>query len=379
MCHSSLGGSARIGAELSIELARRGHRVHLFTRSTPFGIWNHQNGVVLHQVLKDRENDSHPSSLHVTWTDEEILSLLSSLLQVISEEGLDLIHFHYALPFARIAWEVQERLKSGSPMMVGTLHGTDVSVFGQDPRIRRSLTQALQKMHALTTVSLSHSRLVKTTFSLSDDPFIIPNFVNLTVFCPRNDHQPLVKTRALRIAHVSNFRPVKNLEMILRIFADIRKKIDARLWLIGDGPEMAKAQSLTKKHHIEDDVLFWGLQHDVAPLLSKADLFLVSSQYESFCLAALEAMACGVPVLAPDLGGLSELIIHGKTGYLYPLNEHIKAVGFATELASSLFLYQTMRQECVSRARLFCHTQIVSLYEELYQQLLDQGLHRRTS
>ena len=373
MCHSSFGGSARIGTELSIELANRGHRVHLFTLSTPFGHWDPQNGVILHPIIKGQKNDLHPAVLYIHWTDEELALFLSSVLKVIHEEGLDLIHFHYALPFAFIAGEVKKRLKFASPLMVGTLHGTDVSVHGQDLMMGPPLVKTLQEMDALTTVSLSHARLVKETFRLLKPPVVIPNFVNLSRFYPRNHDRPFWQKRRVRIVHVSNFRPVKNPEYILRIFAKIRERTKAQLWLIGDGPEMGKVESILNQEEIEKEVFFWGLQRDVAPLLGKADLLLISSQYESFCLSALEAMASGVPVLAPEVGGLPEVVIHGKTGYLYPLSDCDKAVDLTLKLLSNPDQYQTMREEAVSWSQHFSHTQIVSIYEALYKKLLDHS------
>jgi N-acetyl-alpha-D-glucosaminyl L-malate synthase BshA len=383
MCHSNFGGSTRIGTELSIELAHRGHRVHLFTRTTPFGKWDHTDGVFLHRIVFDHEDKIHPSRLYVDWPDHELKIFLSCILQQIEEEGLDLIHFHYALPFAFIAKEIKDRLKDASPLMIGTLHGTDVSVYGPDPITGPSLSQTLQKMDALTTVSFSHACLAADLFGLKEPPIVIPNFVNLSTFHPRNNSKqgngngdPWTHPRnnKPRLIHVSNFRPLKDPKSIAYIFLGIREKMDAELWLVGDGSEMDEIKSIIKKGGIEREVYFWGLRRNVAPILAQADLLLISSYHESFCLAALEAMACGVPVLATNVGGLPEVVLHGRTGFLYPVGDHHSAVDLAVKLLSDPPRHSAMRKAAILHAQNFCHRQIVSKYEDLYERLLCKPL-----
>jgi N-acetyl-alpha-D-glucosaminyl L-malate synthase BshA len=382
MCHSSIGGSVRIATELSSELARRGHRVHLFTRTTPFCGWEHNNGVVVHRNLLDSDNDLHPAILYANWPAEELQIFLSNVLTVIAQEGLDLLHFHYAIPFAFVAEEV--KLMSGlrAPLMVGTLHGTDVSVYGRDPIKSPILAQTLRKLDGLTTVSSSHSSLAVEALQLRSPPEVIPNFVNLSKFRPhdnvqQDDHENRgIKEgrnggkRKARIIHISNFRPIKDTLSMANIFIGIRQKMNVELWLVGDGPEMGKVKTIFKQEGIEEDVFFWGLRRDVAAILNQTDLLLITSRSESFCLSALEAMACGIPVLATNVGGIPEVVVHKKTGILFQVGDHSSAVNFAVTLLSDPVRHKTMGKAAAEHARRFGCRQIVSAYEGFYQRLL---------
>jgi glycosyltransferase involved in cell wall biosynthesis len=397
MCLASFGGSARIATQLATVLAQRGHRVHLFARTTPFGDKKNTNGVVLHTVTPDREAGIHPASLDTDWSAEDYKTFLSHILDVITSEGLDLLHFHYAVPFAFLAAEVRQYLGSTSPLLVGTLHGTDVSLYGRDPANSARLTQALRNMDALTTVSFSHARLAVSLFGLPTLPKVIPNFIDLSrfgyhiysspksylkpngngwngttvnpTFAPKNGSILDTHSRP-RISHVSNFRPVKDTRSVAHIFLGIREQMEADLWLIGEGPDLEAVKSILQQGRVEDDVCYWGLQHEVAPLLTQTDLLLMTSLAESFCLAALEAMACGVPVLTTRVGGLPEVVIHGKTGGLFPPGDYDAAVRMAVNLLSNPAQHQTMKEMAVRRASRFDQHRIVPLYEDLYQRLL---------
>jgi len=377
LCHSSFGGSARVATRLAEELAERGHKVHLFARTTPFGEWDPASGVILHTTMPDREEDLHPASLYTNWPAEELEKFLSCVLDVIAREGLDVLHFHYAVPFAFIAAEVRQRLGQGSPVLVGTLHGTDVVVHGNDPVQGPQLAQALRYLDALTTVSVAHARLSAEVLGLSAWPKVIPNFVNLSRFHPLPPPSlgggwgvgEGLRSRP-RIVHVSNFRSVKGPHDVARMFVAIREQIKAELWLIGDGEEMEAVKSIFQQSGVENDVRYWGLQRDVASLLAQTDLLLMASSYESFCLVALEAMACGVPALATRVGGLPEVVVHGETGFLYPVGDHDSAVNFAVSLLSDPARRQAMREAAARHARRFGSERIVPAYEELYQRLL---------
>lgn len=383
MCHSSIGGSVRIAIELSTELARRGHRVHLFTRTTPFGPWEHNNGVVVHRNVLDSDNEVHPAILYVDWPAKELQIFLSNVLTVIAQEGLDLLHFHYAIPFAFVAEEVKLLSGLSAPLMVGTLHGTDVSVYGRDPIKSPPLAQTLRKLDGLTTVSSNHSTLAAEVFQLDSHPDVIPNFVDLSKFRPHGNMQKDYREnrefaqgkksggkRKARIIHISNFRPIKDPLSMAKIFIDIRQKMNVELWLVGDGPEMDKVKSIFKREGIEEDVFFWGLRRDVASILNRTDLLLITSHTESFCLSALEAMACGIPVLATNVGGISEVVVHEKTGILFQAGDHSSAVNFAVSLLSDPARHRAMGKAAAGHARRFGCRQIVSAYEDFYQRLL---------
>jgi N-acetyl-alpha-D-glucosaminyl L-malate synthase BshA len=368
ICHSSLGGSTRIALELSLELVRRGHNVHLFTRTTPLIYHDTNNGVTLHRIIADHDDRVHPSALCTDWPDHEYQTFLSYLLRWISEEGFDILHFHYAIPFAFLAQDIKRHLGKRSPLLIGTLHGTDVAIYGRDPVKGPPLARALLAMDGLTTVSRCHACLSTDVLGLPFCPEVIPNFVDLSVFHPPATLKE--DTRRIRITHVSNFRPIKDLESVANIFLGIRERMDAELWLIGDGEEMEKTKSLFKRKGIEKDILFWGLKRNVASLIAQSDLLLMPSLYESFCLAALEAMACGVPVVASNVGGLPEVVVNEKTGILFPLGDHSSAVELSINLLSDQRKYKAMKEAAVIHALEFDQKKIVPLYEDYYKRVL---------
>ncbi len=420
MCLASFGGSARIATQLAVQLAERGHRVHLFARTIPFEDKHYVKGVALHTVTPDREADIHPAQLHTDWSAEDFQAYVSRVLDVVASEGLDILHFHYAVPFASVALEVKRSLEWAAPLVIGTLHGTDVSIYGRDPVAGPRLAQTLRYMDALTTVSSSHATLAVKVLGLSSRPMVIPNFVDLSTFRPRNvsseypgvgaglapaqagnrkglplpqdiqkiprdllptssrevGEKPTIRPK-LKIAHVSNFRPVKDAQSMARVFLGIREQMEAELWLIGEGPEMDSVRSILQQSEFEKDVRYWGLNRDVAPLLAQTDLLLMTSLSESFCLAALEAMACGVPVLATRVGGLPEVVVHGKTGFLYPAGDSRTAVRLAVELLSDQAGHQAMREAAARHACRFGCEQIVPMYEDVYQRVLERVLARR--
>ena len=379
ICHSSLGGSTRIALELSLELARRGHKVHLFTRTTPLIYCDTNNGVTLHRIIADHDDQVHPAALYTDWPDHEYQMFLSYLLRSITEEGFDILHFHYAIPFAFLAQDIKRHLGKRSPLLIGTLHGTDVAIYGRDPVKGPPLARALLAMDGLTTVSLCHARLSAEVFGFPFCPEVIPNFVDRSIFHPPIPFQEdkkeeeegktwkTIGKRKIRITHVSNFRPIKDLQSVVKIFLGIRERIDAELWLIGDGEEMEKTKSLFKQKGIENDICFWGLKRNVASLIAQSDLLLMPSLYESFCLAALEAMASGVPVIASNVGGLPEVVVHGETGILFPLGNHSSAVDLSVNLLSDQRKYKAMKEAAAIHALKFDQKKIVPLYEDYYK------------
>ncbi|HET6446281.1 MAG TPA: N-acetyl-alpha-D-glucosaminyl L-malate synthase BshA [candidate division Zixibacteria bacterium] len=373
MCHSSMGGSSRIATDLAIALAKKNHTVHLFTLSRPFGHRDTPEGLTRHQTMPSKTADASPADLYINWTSQEIQDYLCDILEVIASDGLDVLHFHYAIPFAFIAAEVKRLCGPASPLLVGTLHGTDVSIHGINPFTRPQLTQVLQKMDALTTVSVNHAQLATNVLGLSSTPRVIPNFVDLSRFQPaRNGKARSPIPSRPKIAHVSNFRPVKQTQSVAKIFLEISKRIDSELWLVGDGEELDKVKQLLRQGGVEDRVRYWGLQHDVSALLAQSDMLLMTSLAESFCLTALEAMACGVPVLATRVGGVPEIVQDGQTGILFESGDHGAAVREAVDLLSDPFRHGIMRAAAIRRASRFGRHRIVPMYEALYRELLDE-------
>lgn len=368
MCHASFGGSARIGVELAMALGRRGHCVHLFTHSEPLGGWQSTPNVVLHTPPYDADN-LHPAALHTDWSEDDLQCYTSLIRRIIATEGLDVLHFHYAVPFAFVAQRLRYQLGAAAPLLVGTLHGTDVTHFGTMPVFGTQLAEALQSIDVLTAVSASHARLAASVFKFSNPPQVVPNFIDLSTFWPRvSIRYHRRQASRPRLIHVSNFRPVKDPRSMARIFLDIRARLDAELWLVGSGEEMTVVQSLLRQSAFASDVRYLGLQRDVAPLFRQADLLLMTSRYESFCLVALEAMACGVPVVATRVGGLPDVVRHGRTGMLFPLDAHACATDMAVDLLSDPARYGKMREAAIRHARQFGDQHVVPAYEALYQQ-----------
>ena len=367
MCHASFGGSARIGIELAIALAGRGHQVHLFTRTTPLGGWDRSNGVILHTLLPDAADTLHPATLHTNWSERDLQRYTDRVLQVIADERLDVLHFHYAVPFAYVAQSVRRCLGDAAPRLVGTLHGTDVTHCGKDPAVAPKLAAALRCNDALTTVSHSHARLAVSAFSLPCRPRVVSNFIDLARFRPGPQTSSIFgPARPRRIVHISNFRPVKDAPSVARIFLGIRERLEAELWLVGSGEDLSAVRELLDNSDYAADVCYAGLQRDVTPFLRGADLLLVTSLYESFCLVALEAMACGVPVVATRVGGVPEVVLHNRTGLLFPLGDNAEAVDLAVGLLIDPPRHQAMRQAAIRRAAQFGVEQGVGAYEALY-------------
>lgn len=368
LCHRGVGGSARIAVELGNALGSRGHRVHLFARTLPLGIETFARGVTFHPL---REGDGHaPASagLDDHWTPPDLATLVDRVVAVATRTGLDVLHFHYAVPFAWVARDVRRRLGSRAPVLVGTLHGTDVSIHGRSPH-GRGLATALGEADRLTTVSRSHARLATRTYELAAPPELIPNFVDVRRFRPGDGAS--VGPRPKRIVHISNFRPVKDPSALVRVFARVRRRIDAELWLVGDGEAMPAVRSIVRRLRLDHAVRFFGLHPAVERVLPHTDVLLLTSRAESFCLAALEAAACGVPAVGPSVGGLPEVVAHGETGLLFEPGDIGGASAAVLRILDDPRAEAVIRENAVARARTFSREVMVPRYEALYRRLLD--------
>lgn len=368
LCHHGLGGSARVAVCLAAELAARGHDVHLFARSAPPGMAQPPAGVTLHTLSDVR--DVVPTGLDVDWAADELRALTDRVCDVVRCAQLDVLHFHYAVPFAEVADAVRRRLGCRAPAVVGTLHGTDVSVLGRRRGMRRRLASALAGIDGLTTVSHSHARLAMRVLGLVEPPGVIPNFVDLDRFTPARPPAPRLRPR---IVHVSNYRPVKQPESMARIVDEVFRSMEAELWLVGDGELMPAVESILAPRLDSGRVRRLGVRLDVENILPHADLVLVSSRFESFCLVALEAAASGVPVVAPRIGGLPELVEHGVNGLLFERGDEQGAARLIIGYLADPGMQARMRAAARERAARLSSTVVIPRYERLYRRVVDHG------
>ena len=368
MCHPSVGGSARVAINLAAQLGYRGHDVHLFSRSKPFGMAENSPGMTF-CALNGGTAGLAPADLDLGWSAEEIRRAARGLAHSIMERSIQILHFHYAAPFALIAQEARRILGASGPAIIGTLHGTDVTAQ-RDPAEQRALRQALRGFDAVTAVSANHAEKAAAAFGLRRRPVTIPNFVDLEKFYPLSVRTP----GRPRLAHVSNFREVKDPQRMSRIFLRVRRELDAELWLVGDGAMMPDVQKTLAESSDTDHVRFLGLRRDVGPVIADTDLLLLTSREESFSMATLEAAACAVPTVAPDVGGLPELV--GAGGVLYDRFDDYAAVDAVLGLLRDPTRRQIMAQAALIQAARFSADAVVPLYETLYRLVLAQ---RRSS
>jgi L-malate glycosyltransferase len=360
ICHYGVGGSARVAVDISRELAARGHAVHLIARSAPFGAAP-PAGVVPH-MLGERPLTT---KLDTNWSGQDIADFTALVCEVIRRESLDLLHFHYAIPFVAIAQAVRDELGPAAPRMVLTLHGTDVSVFGRRASTRAAIARGLGAFDAVTTVSCSHATLASGLF-VADSIRVVPNFVNVETYRPTAPHNDRP-----RVAYVSNFRRIKRPEAMARIVDAALDVVDAEAWLVGDGERMPVVEAVLSDRLAEGRVRKLGVRLDLDRILPDIDVLLVTSQTESFGLAALEAMASGVPVVAPRVGGLPELVEHGRSGLLFRPGDESGAVQCLTRLLSQRTLCRQMGARARQRALQFSSVSVIQRYEQLYHDVLE--------
>ena len=377
VCYASVGGSGVVATELAKALAGRGHQVRLISSEIPFRLGDYEPGVAFHIV----QTPTYPLFREPQY----LLSLTTKLVQVSREFGLDIIHAHYAVPHATAAYLTKQILSSTGglkvPKVITTLHGTDVTLIGSDSSYSETVAFCIEQSDGVTTVSQSLKDETYRELPVRAELRVIPNFLDCHYhrrvsddglrerFCD-GDH----KTKL--VIHVSNFRPVKRVESVIRIFRLIRDRVPARLLLVGEGPDHGAACRLARELGLSGDVDALGDQEHVVPLLSIADLCLLPSTHEGFGLAALEAMACEVPVVASRVGGLPEFIQHGVTGFLHPPDDLSGMVDSSLAVLTDPALHERIASAgCRTVRERFCAEVIVPLYEAYYEEVL--GKKRR--
>jgi N-acetyl-alpha-D-glucosaminyl L-malate synthase BshA len=374
VCYASVGGSGIVATELGKALAARGHQVHFISTETPFRLGEFQAGLAFHQVL----TPTYPLFREPQY----LLSLANKIVQVSREFDLDVVHAHYAVPHATAAFLAQQVLagREGSvPRVITTLHGTDITLVGSDPSYSEIVAFSIQHSDRVTAVSESLRSSTYAQLGVSRDIQVIPNFLDCGIH--RRIPRPDLRARFARgddqtkiVVHVSNFRPVKRTEAVVQIFDRIRRQVPARLLLVGDGPELGQAHRMARELGIWNLVDAVGAQEEVLPLLSISDVFLLPSSQESFGLAALEAMACQVPVVASRVGGLPEVIEDGVSGFLHDPEALDDMAASAVELLSNQALHDRIGQAACRRVReQFCVERVVPMYEQCYESAIRTG------
>lgn len=365
LLHGGAGGSGVVATELGLCFARKGHEVHFVANRVPFRLGDvSQPGVFYHQV----DSMTYPLFDAPLTT----LSEASKLAEVIEEFGIDLVHAHYAVPHATAAILARDMVRgSKRPVVVTTLHGTDVTLVGLNRAYLRTTQYSIEHSDLVTAVSSYLADYTVGEMNVRRAIRVIPNTVDTERFHPGGD--PTVRIRYAHpdeklLVHVSNFRPVKQVEDVVRLFAKVGERVGARLLMIGDGPDRPQAFELASRLGVSGRVSFLGSFPRIEDILSVADLFLLPSSQESFGLSALEAMSSGVPVIASDVGGIPEVVEHGVSGYLHPVGAVEAMAASAVRLLSDPDHHAAFSRAARERAvRAFGEDQILPLYEKAYE------------
>lgn len=354
VCYPSVGGSGILATELGHQLAVRGHEVHFITYEIPFRLRPEEEGIFFHQVeISPYDLFKYP---------DYALTLAVKIAKVCKACHLDVLHVHYAIPHATSGYLAKQLLGEEAPLLVTTLHGTDITLVGKDPSYADIVRFSIEQSDVVTTVSQSLRQQTIEWFGIEKEIEVIPNF-----FVPHPQNVSRSNEEKL-LVHSSNFRSVKRVGDVIEIFRRVRERVPSRLALIGSGSEWEEMRGRVREYGLDDSVTFLGTQREIDRYLAMGDLFLLPSSHESFGLAALEAMAYGVPVIASSVGGLPELIEDGVSGYLAPLGDVEMMAERAIALLIDENLYEKMSRGAKERAdSLFSAKAIVPKYEDVYR------------
>ncbi|MEY2705372.1 MAG: hypothetical protein RL407_1434 [Bacteroidota bacterium] len=370
VCYPTFGGSGVVATELGKGLAKVGHEVHFITYKQPMRLDFFSENLFYHEV----DIKSYPLFEFAPYE----LALASKMVSVVKYEGLDLLHVHYAIPHASSAYLAKQILKTHgiSIPVVTTLHGTDITLVGKDPSYEPVVTFSINQSDGVTAVSEDLRKETYEYFDIQQEIEVIPNFIDLERFKKqRKDHFKfaICPNGEKLLVHTSNFRKVKRVEDVIQVFYNIRKQIPAKLLLVGDGPERDRMERLCRTLGTCEDIRFLGKLEAVEEVLSVADLFVMPSEKESFGLAALEAMACEVPVLSSNAGGIPELNLDGVTGFVCEVGD----VEDMTEKALTILDESRLpgfKERALARAKEFDIDQVLPMYVSYYERTLEKML-----
>lgn len=368
VCYPTFGGSGVVATELGLELARLGHEIHFITYSQPVRLALLSPNVHYHEVNVPEYPLFHYQPYE--------LALSSKLVDMVKLYNIEILHVHYAIPHAYAGYMARQMLKSQGIMipMVTTLHGTDITLVGNHPFYKPAVSFSINKSDVVTSVSNSLKEDTYRLFNIKRDIHVIPNFIELNKNV-EDLHNPCRRSVMANgdekiITHISNFRKVKRIPDIIKIFYKIQQSIPAKLMMVGDGPEKEKAEILCQELGILDKVIFFGNSNEIDKILSYSDLFLLPSKTESFGLAALEAMAWGVPVISSNSGGLPEVNVNGISGYLSNVGEIDEMAANALKILSDELILCEFKKNALNEAKKFDIKNILPLYINIYKEAL---------
>ena len=367
-CYPTYGGSGVVATELGIALASKGHDVHFISYAFPHRLKHFVENVYFHEV----EMSNYPLFEHSLYG----LSLTSKMMEVIEFEKLDLMHVHYAIPHATSAYLAKQILKKNKSdiKIITTLHGTDITLVGLEPSFLPLVKFSIEESDGVTAVSRFLKEKTITNYHINKDIEVIHNFIDNEEFKPKENCQyrkRFAPNGEKILIHTSNFRPVKRVPDTVRILEIVKKQIPAKLILVGDGPDRSETERLARDLGLQEDVYFLGKQDSISEILNAADIFLMPSQSESFGLSALEAMACGLPVVSSSIGGLPELILHNETGYIAEFADAERMAKYTIDLFKNEKKYKMFSKNSRDRAvNVFDKGLIVPQYEAYYDKIL---------
>ncbi len=370
VCYPTFGGSGVVATELGMALADKGHEVHFVTYNQPVRLDFISHQLHFHEVLIEE----YPLFQYQPYE----LALSSKLVEVVKKHKLDILHVHYAIPHAYAAYMAKMMLKEiGIDIkVVTTLHGTDITLVGSHPTYKTAVEFSINNSDVVTTVSNSLKQDTLRLFTINKDIKVVHNFIDTNKYDKENQQEckrvALATPTERILTHISNFRPVKRTEDVIKIFKIVQRTVPSKLLMVGDGPERIKAERLAKELGISDKVIFLGNSHEVAKILCYTDVFLLPSTSESFGLAALEAMAANTPVISTNTGGLSEVNIHGKTGFLSNVGDIKDMANNALNILESDKVLSLFKKNAKEHTKTFSLDTILPIYEEIYNSVLEE-------
>lgn len=369
VCYPTFGGSGVIATELGTALAKNGHEVHFITSSQPVKLNVFEENIFFHEVVLN----PYPLFQHQPFE----VALTSKIVEVVKYEKLDLLHVHYAIPHASAAYLAKQILKGQGVKIpyITTLHGTDITLVGKEPEFEPTISFAINQSDIVTSVSKSLKKDTYNHFKVTKDIKVVPNFVCVSKFKkdPNNCKKSVFAPNGEKVLmHISNFRKVKRIQDVIKIHAIVNKKIPTRLILIGDGPERSGMERLVREHGVEDSTYFLGKIKETEKALCSADVYLMTSETESFGVSALEAMAAGVPVISSNTGGIPEVNTHNETGFLSEVGDVDDMASNLMKLLRNEVLYSEFSKNASNRAGEFNISKVLPIYEKLYNDLLSK-------